>query len=240
MSNGVDPELLAEFTVEVRQHLTAIEQHLGAAEVADMSEADIDVVFRAFHSIKALARVIAAKGIEDLVHEAESLLSPVRAGARPFDETVQQVLIATADALQDALRAPFSWLAPASLIEELRSATIAVEPDAGAALTVLSGGEPWRFIGEDIDLLRGFAELLAEVLPEATQAIVDGDEDAFHEAADMVAYASARLGLDRMERTASALLAPSEAQRFADLADLLRQAERFGGLRCRWPAASTA
>lgn len=230
MSNGVDPELLAEFMVEVRQHLTAIEQHLGAAEVADMSEADIDVVFRAFHSIKALARVIAAKGIEDLVHEAESLLSPVRAGARPFDETVQQVLIATADALQDALRAPFSWLAPASLIEELRSATIAVEPDAGAAITVLSGGEPWRFIGEDIDLLRGFAELLAEVLPEAAQAIVDGDEDAFHEAAGMVAYASARLGLDRMEGTANALLAPSEAQRFAALADLLRQAERFGGL----------
>jgi chemotaxis protein histidine kinase CheA len=230
MSNGVDPELLAEFTVEVRQHLTAIEQHLGAAEVADMSEADIDVVFRAFHSIKALARVIAAKGIEDLVHEAESLLSPVRAGARPFDETVQQVLIAAADALEDALRAPFSWLAPASLIEELRSAIIAVEPDAGAALTVLSGGEPWRFVGEDIDLLRGFAELLAEVLPEAAQAIVDGDEDAFHEAAGMVAYASARLGLDRMEGTASALLTPSEAQRFADLADLLRQAERFGGL----------
>jgi hypothetical protein len=95
---------------------------------------------------------------------------------------------------------------------------------------VLSGGEPWRFVGEDIDLLRGFAELLAEVLPEAAQAIVDGDEDAFHEAAGMVAYASARLGLDRMEGTASALLTPSEAQRFADLADLLRQAERFGGL----------
>jgi two-component system chemotaxis sensor kinase CheA len=230
MSNGVDPELLSQFAVEVRQHLAAIEQHLGATEITDMSEADIDVVFRAFHSIKALARVIAAKGVEDLVHEAESLLSPVRAGARPFDETVQQALIAAADALEDALRAPFSWLAPAPLIEQLRSATIAVEPDGDAALTVLSGGEPWRFIGEDVDLLRGFAELLAEVLPEAAQAIVDGQQDAFQEAAGMVAYACARLGLDRMERTAGALLAPSDAQRFAALAELLRQAERFGGL----------
>jgi two-component system chemotaxis sensor kinase CheA len=230
MSNGIDPELLSEFAVEVRQHLLAIEQHLGAADVADLSEADIDVVFRAFHSTKALARVIAAKGVEDLVHEAESLLSPVRAGARPLDETVQQVLIAAADALEDALRAPFSWTAPPSLIEELRSAAVAVEREGGAALTVLSGGEPWRFIGEDADLLRGFAELLAEVLPEAAQAIIDAEQDVLHEAADMVGYACAQLGLDRMERTAHGLLATPDAQRLTAFAEMLQLAERFGVL----------
>src|SRR5215470_10204134 len=127
MSNGIDPELLSQFAVEARQHLTAIEQHLGGADVADMTEGDIDVVFRAFHSIKALARVLAAKGIEELVHEAENLLSPVRAGDRPFDASVQQALIAAADALDDALRAPLSWPAPASLIDELRRAAVAVE-----------------------------------------------------------------------------------------------------------------
>ena len=53
IGNGIDPELLSQFTVEVRQHLTAIEQHLSGGDVADMTEANIDVVFRAFHSIKA-------------------------------------------------------------------------------------------------------------------------------------------------------------------------------------------
>jgi chemotaxis protein histidine kinase CheA len=230
VSNGVDPELLSQFADEVRQHLAAIEQHLGATGVAEMSEADVDVVFRAFHSTKALARVIAAKGVEELVHEAESLLSPVRAGARPFDEDVQQALIAAADALEDALRAPLSWPAPPSLIEELRRVAAAVEPDTGAALATLSGGEPWRFLGEDVDLLRGFAELLAEVLPEAAQAIIDGQEDAFREAAGMVAYACGRLGLDRMETLARALLATADAPRLMAFAEILQQAERFGVL----------
>jgi chemotaxis protein histidine kinase CheA len=228
MSTGVDPELLSEFTVEVRQHLAAIEQYLGATDLAEMSESDIDVVFRAFHSTKALARVIAAKGIEDLVHEAESLLSPVRAGARPLDETVQQALIAAADALEDALREPLSWSAPPPLIEQLRGAVVAVELDDSAALAPLSGGEPWRFLGEDVDLLRGFAELLAEALPEAAQAIIDGQEDTFGEAADMIAYACARLGLDRMETVARDLMATSDARRVSAFAELLQQAGRFG------------
>src|SRR5262249_23308577 len=155
-----------------------------------------------FHSIKALARVIAARGVEELVHEAESLLSPVRAGDRALDTSVQQALIAAADALQDGLRAPLAWPAPASLMEELRHAAAAAQQDGTAQLSILTGGEPWRFIGEDVDLLRGFAELLAELLPEAAQAIVDEDEDAFREAAGMVAYASARLALDRVEAVA--------------------------------------
>ena len=33
MNEGIDPELLSQFTVEVRQHLAAIEQHLGSGDV---------------------------------------------------------------------------------------------------------------------------------------------------------------------------------------------------------------
>jgi two-component system chemotaxis sensor kinase CheA len=229
-NNGLDPELLSQFTVEVRQHLTAIELHLGAADVADLTERDIDVVFRAFHSIKALARVIAANGVEALVHEAESLLSPVRAGVRAFDAAVQQTLIAAADALDDSLRAPQSWPAPTSLIDELRRVAVAVALDETAALAPLTGGEPWRFLGDDIDLLHGFAELLAELLPEAATAIIDQDQDAFDEAAGMMAYASARLGLERMEAATRNLVATSGIERLSTFAMLLQQAERFGVL----------
>jgi two-component system chemotaxis sensor kinase CheA len=241
MSIGVDPELLSQFATEVRQHLVAIEQHLGAADVADMTEADIDVVFRAFHSIKALARVISGTGIEELVHEAESLLSAVRAGDRGFDAVVQQALIAAADALEDALRAPLSWPAPTSVIAELHRAAAAGERDGGAAVATLSSGEPWRFMGEDVDLLRGFAELLAEVLPEAAQAIIDRQEDVFREAADMVAHACARLGLERTEAVARRFVTASGTARLIAFAELLQQAERFGvllGADCGVVAAS--
>ena len=239
--NDVAQDLLSQFTVEVRQHLAAIEQHLGVADVADIADADVDVVFRAFHSIKALARVIAAKGVEELVHEAESLLSPVRAGDLPFDATVQQALIAAADALEDGLRAPLFWPAPASLIDELRHAAVAAERDGAAPLSTLSGGEPWRFIGEDVDLLRGFAELLAEVLPETAQAIVDEDEETFHEAAGMVTYASARLALGHVEAVARDLETSSGTERLIAFARLAQQTERFGlllGADCGATAAS--
>jgi two-component system, chemotaxis family, sensor kinase CheA len=241
MSIGIDPELLSQFATEVRQHLVAIEQHLGAADVADMTEADIDVVFRAFHSIKALARVISGTGIEELVHEAESLLSAVRAGDRGFDAAVQQALIAAADALEDALRAPLSWPAPTSVIAELHRAAAAGERGGSAAVATLSSGEPWRFMGDDVDLLRGFAELLAEVLPEAAQAIIDRQEDVFCEAADMVAHACARLGLERMEAVARRSVTASETARLTAFAELLQQAERFGlllGADCGVVAAS--
>jgi chemotaxis protein histidine kinase CheA len=230
MNSGLDPELLSQFTAEVRQHLVAIEQHLGAADVTDLTELDVDVAFRAFHSIKALARVIAAGGIEALVHEAESLLSPVRSGERAFDAAVQQALIAAADALEDALRAPQSWPAPASLIEELRAAATAAAQDDTTPHAPLAGGEPWRFLGEDVDLLHGFAELLAEMLPESARAIVDEDKYAFGEAAGMIAHASARVGLERMEAVARALVAASGIERLVAFAVLLQQAERFGVL----------
>jgi chemotaxis protein histidine kinase CheA len=242
MNSGLDPELLSQFTAEVRQHLAAIERHLGAADVADLTELDVDVSFRAFHSIKALARVVAAGGIEALVHEAESLLSPVRSGERAFDEAVRQALIAAADALEDALRAPQSWPAPTSLIDEFRAVAKAVAQDETAARANLMDGGPWRFLGEDVDLLHGFAELLAEILPETAQAIVDKDEDALREVAGMMSYASARLGLKRIEAVARALIERSDLERLGAFAALLQHAERFGvllGSDCGVAAAST-
>ena len=95
VSNGADSQLMAQFNVEVDQHLSAIEPVLGMAEPEALTRSDIDLLFREFHSIKGLARVVAADGMERLTHEAESLLSPVRSGDRSFDTTIQEPLIAT-------------------------------------------------------------------------------------------------------------------------------------------------
>ncbi|MBV9563195.1 MAG: chemotaxis protein CheW [Bradyrhizobium sp.] len=228
MSDAIDSELLSQFGVEVRQHLAAIEKHLAAVNPADITEADIDVVFRAFHSIKALSRVIGAKGVETLVHEAEGLLSQLRAGQRTIDAAIQDALIASADVLEDALAAPFGWSAPPSLIDELQQAAVATGQDVVIVTTAPAGGEPWRFIGDDLDLLQGFAELFCEVLPEAARAIVEGQEEAFREAAGMVAYACAQLALARMEAMAHDASTSSDVQRLCAFAELLWEAERFG------------
>ena len=73
---SADPALVAEFANEVSEHLDASEQILVAASVEAPSPDDINLLFRSFHSIKGLARVIAFGPLEGIAHEAESLLEP--------------------------------------------------------------------------------------------------------------------------------------------------------------------
>lgn len=241
MNGRVDPQLMSQFAVEVGQHLAAIEPLLLAADFAALVRPDIDLLFRGFHSIKGLARVIEARGMEVLAHEAENLLSQVRLGGGSFDPACQEPLIAVVDALKDALHDPLAAAAPAAIIDALREATETVERDGGPVPTALAGGEPWRCLGDDPDLLAAFAELLREILPEAAQAIVGERDDALGEAIAIVVHACSRLGLDRMEATARAVPTRSGMERLCAVSDLLRQAARFGlliGADCGVSAAA--
>ena len=82
MNSRVDPDLRSQFGIEVSQHLAVIEPLLLSADFTALARPEIDLLFRGFHSIKGLARVVNAKGMEAAAHEAESLLSQVRRGGR--------------------------------------------------------------------------------------------------------------------------------------------------------------
>ena len=231
MNSRVDPDLSSQFAVEVSQHLAAIEPLLLTADFADLARPEIDLLFRGFHSIKGLARVINAKGMEAVAHEAESLLSQVRRGDRGFDASCQEPMIAVADWLKDALGEPLSSQAPPSIIEALQRASNGLEQDGPTSATApISSGEPWRYIGDDVDLLRAFAELLHELLPDAAQAILNGADHEWETLAGTIAHACSRLGLDRMEAVARRLAGQRGIERLRMLGGLLRQAARFGHL----------
>ena len=231
VSDGIDSQLMSQFNVEIDQHLAAIEPVLGMIEPDELKRSDIDLLFREFHSIKGLARVVAATGMEALAHEAESLLSPVRSGDRVFDAAIQEPLIAATDALRDALVEPLGWQAPAGIIEAMRKATITIVANAAAGNSFgEAGSEPWRFLGDDLDLLRAFAELLDEILPEAAQAIVGRDEDGLRDAIDAIAFACTRLGFDGLGSAAQCVAVQAGAERLRAFAGLMRKAARFGAL----------
>jgi chemotaxis protein histidine kinase CheA len=231
MSDGADAELMSQFNVEVDQHLAALEPVLGIAEPGALKRSDIDLLFREFHSIKGLARVVAATGMETLAHEAESLLSPVRSGDRVFDATVQEPLIAATDALRDALDQPLGWQAPAPIIEALRAATAAIGAN-GSGDTGAGGAdnEPWRFLGDDLDLLLAFAELLDEVVPEAAQAILDRNDHGLSEAVGTITFACTRLGFDGLCAAAQCVAGEAGAEPMRAFAKLMRKTARFGAL----------
>lgn len=231
MNSRVDPDLLSQFSVEVGQHLAAIEPLLLAADFAALARPDIDLLFRGFHSIKGLARVIDAKGMEALAHEAESLLSQVRRGDRNFDVSCQEPLIAVSDWLKAALSEPLASQAPPAIIEALQRASDGLEQESNAEQAdSVAGGEPWRFVGDDLDLLRAFAELLREVLAEAAHAILKRDDQEWHASVETIAHACLRLGLEPMEAAARLATSQRDVARLWTFGDVLRQAARFGHL----------
>jgi two-component system, chemotaxis family, sensor kinase CheA len=231
VSTGIDPQLLSQFNVEIDQHLVSIESVLGLPESDALKRADIDLLFREFHSIKGLARAFAATEMEALAHHAESLLSPVRSGRRDFDMVLLDLLISTSDALKDALADPFGWQAPAGLIEAMRRATAAT-PDNGSdeSSSGDADSEPWRLLGDDLGTLRAFAELLGEILPEAAQAIVNRDDEGLRGAIDALGFACTRLGFEGLSFAAQLVVTQTDAERICAFAALMRKAARFGAL----------
>jgi len=240
--SGADPQWLSHFEVEIDQHLLAIEPVLGRPDPDSFERSEIDQLLREFHSIKGLARAFAATGMEAMAHHAESLLSPVRSGDLVFDAAIQDLLIAASDALRDGLAKPFGWQAPAELIEAMRTATAAtVSKHAGELASGEPDNESWRWLGDDLQTLLAFAELLDELLPEAATAIVKGDDDDLREAIDAAIFACARLSLDGIEIAAQRVLVDNRAERLGAFAVLMQKAARFGtlvGAGCGVPEAA--
>lgn len=73
-----DPELLAEFVVEAREHLASVESLALALEKDCTNQEAIHALFRSFHSIKGLAAFLELPRIQRFSHEMETLLDLAR------------------------------------------------------------------------------------------------------------------------------------------------------------------
>jgi two-component system chemotaxis sensor kinase CheA len=94
-----DPELIADFIVEAREHLQAIEQNLLAVEQNTDSTEPIHAIFRAFHTIKGIAGFLELTDVREVSHETESLLDHARNGDLKLTAQVIDVILAAADYL---------------------------------------------------------------------------------------------------------------------------------------------
>src|SRR5579863_1428259 len=139
----IDPASALEFSTEVIEHVDASEQVLVRAGTEELAKDDINLLFRSFHSIKGLARVIGYTGLERLAHVAESLLATVRDGRRELDQAIQNLLLRTLDGVREArssLSDGTEFKADPALVEALESAANGVS--AGDAAH--TKGNAWR------------------------------------------------------------------------------------------------
>ena len=102
---SADPELVADFVAESREHLGSIEAQLLVLEHDRQSEEAIHAVFRGFHTIKGLAGFLDFPLILEVAHEVETLLELARNRRIAATPILVDVVLEAADYLKGAIKA---------------------------------------------------------------------------------------------------------------------------------------
>jgi two-component system chemotaxis sensor kinase CheA len=97
---SADPELLADFFMESRDHLVSIESQLLVIENNPANTDAIHNIFRSFHTIKGLAGFLELPAILAVAHEVETLLDLARNGELSITPLVVDVVLESADYLK--------------------------------------------------------------------------------------------------------------------------------------------
>ncbi len=98
-----DPELIADFVLESREHLENIENQVLALERNPSDPEALNSIFRGFHTIKGLAGFLELHVIQEVAHNVETLLDLARTGAMAISVEVIEAILAGADYLGQAV-----------------------------------------------------------------------------------------------------------------------------------------
>jgi two-component system chemotaxis sensor kinase CheA len=99
-----DPELVADFIGECREHLQTIEHNVLAIEQDAGADDAIHAIFRAFHTIKGLAGFLEFEEVRETSHETETLLDRARNGALTLTPPVVDLILESADYINGEVR----------------------------------------------------------------------------------------------------------------------------------------
>lgn len=154
MSDDFIETIWAQYAVETEEHIEGIESLLVRADGGELSGEEISSLFRAFHSLKGLSRVMELGALEAVAHRAEDLLGLVREGVTVLDKPTVDVLLRALDAIKGlrdiAVAERSGGEKPEALCKELEAAfrkasgggAQAAEPEAPAAPAAPVAAEP--------------------------------------------------------------------------------------------------
>jgi chemotaxis protein histidine kinase CheA len=100
MSDDFIETIWAQYAVETEEHIEGIESLLVRADAGELSGEEVSSLFRAFHSLKGLSRVMELGALEAVAHRAEDLLGLVREGVTGLDKPTVDVLLRALDAIK--------------------------------------------------------------------------------------------------------------------------------------------
>lgn len=203
MSDDYLETLWTQLKIEWLEHIEAIELLLVEAGDRTLERTEVDSLFRSFHSLKGMSKAMDLVGMETIAHHCEDILGLAREGAIKISDQIVPLLCAV-DGLSRHLNHAIehrSDMEPVALIiEDLKKAASAAS--SGGAVAVASSAEteqapetPEQEIGltktlkKDPDLLKFFAEMIAEKLPLYLQTLFtdcpEGESQPAEEAATL-------------------------------------------------------
>jgi two-component system chemotaxis sensor kinase CheA len=118
---GPDPQLLAIFEAEGREHIQRLRELLNS----EAAPAALEEALRRAHTLKGAARAVGIESIERVAHRLEALFARVREGAVQLDERALGAARLGVDFIEDALASALAG---------------AAEPDTAAALDRIERG----------------------------------------------------------------------------------------------------
>jgi two-component system chemotaxis sensor kinase CheA len=161
-----DPELIGDFIMESREHLTAIELQLLTLDQDPANSEAINAIFRGFHTIKGMAGFLDLDPVRDLAHEVETVLDLARNAKLTINSTIIDRILESKDYLN-------VWMT--ELEEMLRTGKTPAGPEAAGLLAAIRGlvtGAPPATPGL-MELAREVAApLVADNAPETAPAEV--------------------------------------------------------------------
>ena len=242
---SVDPAMVQEFATEVAEHIDASEQILVGASMQQPEQGDINLLFRSFHSIKGLSRVIGFGALEGIAHEAESLLATVRSGAQPLTESATNLLLQSLDAVKQArtdLMEGREFKSNDKLVSALKAATKGGgSPTAHADTSPQGEAEESvpSFLHADLyfdqDTLVAQAELFEELLPGLARYVLDStssNTQAIEEDFDTLIFALDKIRLRALSEALQAFRTKRTPLRFARFLRLLDNFRNLLGVSC--------
>ncbi|MCC6391422.1 MAG: chemotaxis protein CheA [Bryobacterales bacterium] len=98
-----DPEIIADFILESREHLSSIEQRLLTLERDPANAEAIHSIFRGFHTIKGVAGFLEFPAIQEVAHEVETALNLAREGKLAVTSAVIDVILESVDSVSKGI-----------------------------------------------------------------------------------------------------------------------------------------
>jgi two-component system, chemotaxis family, sensor kinase CheA len=193
LPEGSDPGLLADFSTEGFEYLEQAEEALLALEADPGDRESVNVVFRAFHTIKGVAGFMGLGRIADLAHHAETLLSRVREGELRFTPTLADLSLRAIDVMKALLE---------GVRDSVEDGALRIPPAFGPVFRTLADpGLPDRLKnGEESEVADTPTSPSASSAPEASEERVlpEGEEgEALRKSSS--AERSVRVRTDRLD-----------------------------------------